>query len=784
MKQNCFHCGDEIIGKEINFDDKVFCCNGCKSVYELLSTNALNSYYSIEENAGAKPKTEQIGQFDFLDIPKIRKKHIDFEDENSIKITLFLPQIHCSSCIYLLENIRKIESRIKSCQVNFSKREAYFIIDKEFQLSELATLLTKIGYQPNFGNRKENSKKQNYRYLYKLGVAGFAFGSIMLWSVPEHLGIENDNVDFRKLTSYLSLFISLPVLFYSANEYLISAYKAIKHKSINLDVPISIGTLSLYGQSATSILTNNGSGYMDSFAGFIFFLLIGKWFQSKTYQSLSFERDYTSYFPVTVYRKKNENEEEIIEIEEIEVGDTITIRNQEIIPCDSHLLSDEVEIDYSFVTGESIPVKKKKGDFIYAGGKLIGKKSELLVEKKSNRSHLTQLWNEATSHENKTSEVTSDKFSIYFLIGLLIIAFGAGVFWFIFDNSRTVEIIVSVLIVACPCALALSKPFALGSIMRSLGRKKIYLKNVEVIPKLNETTDIIFDKTGTLTTGSGGKINYSGKEFSQEQKEAILVLANSSGHPLSKSIVNYLKSLNIQSNKELINFDEIEGKGIIGSIDGNIYKIGSLKFITGENSQMKNETTSYISINDEVWGEFTFESEFRDGIFNLLKNLGEKYNVHILSGDKNKDENYIVEQVPTIKSLHFNQSPIDKLNFVQQLQNDNKKTLMVGDGLNDAGALDKANCGIAISEDAFRFTPSSDAILEASELKNLDQLLSISAFSKTILLTCYIFSLIYNIIGLSFALSGFLTPLVAAILMPISSISVVLISTFLARIKN
>lgn len=784
MKQNCFHCGDEIIGKEINYDDKVFCCNGCKSVYELLSTNALNSYYSIEENAGAKPKTEQIGQFDFLDIPKIRKKHIDFEDENSIKITLFLPQIHCSSCIYLLENIRKIEPRIKSCQVNFSKREAYFIIDKEFQLSELATLLTKIGYQPNFGNRKENNKKQNYRYLYKLGVAGFAFGSIMLWSVPEHLGIENDNIDFRKLTSYLSLFISLPVLLYSANEYLISAYKALKHKSINLDVPISIGILSLYGQSASSILTDNGSGYMDSFAGFIFFLLIGKWFQSKTYQSLSFERDYTSYFPVTVYRKKSETEEEIIEIEEIEIGDTITIRNQEIIPCDSHLLSGEVEIDYSFVTGESIPVKKKKGDFIYAGGKLIGKKSELLVEKKSNRSHLTQLWNEATSHENKTSEVTSDKFSIYFLIGLLIIALGAGIFWFVFDSSRTVEIIVSVLIVACPCALALSKPFALGSIMRSLGRKKIYLKNVEVIPKLNETTDIIFDKTGTLTTGSGGKINYNGKEFSHEQKEAILVLANSSGHPLSKSIVNYLKSIEVQSNKELINFNEIEGNGIIGTIEGNTYKIGSLKFITGENSQIKNETTSYISINDEVWGEFTFESEFRDGIFNLLKNLSKKYNVHILSGDKNKDKNYIVEQVPAIKSLHFNQSPIDKLEFVQQLQNDSKKTLMIGDGLNDAGALDKANCGIAISEDAFRFTPSSDAILEASELKNLDQLLNISAFSKTILFTCYIFSLIYNTIGLSFALSGLLTPLVAAILMPISSISVVLISTFLSRIKK
>lgn len=781
MENTCFHCADEIIGKPIKFDDKQFCCNGCKSVYELLSSNELSNFYTLENNAGTKPISTEDNRYIFLDVPKIRAKYIDFEDENSVRITLFLPQIHCSSCIYLLENIHRLESRIKSTQVNFAKREAFFIIDAEYQLSDLAQLLSNIGYVPNFGNRTDAKKKQDYRYLYKLGVAGFAFGSIMLWSVPEHLGIENDDTDFRLLTSILSLLISIPVLVYSANEYIISAYKAIRNKTLNLDVPITIGIFALYSQSAYSILSQNGSGYMDSFAGFIFFLLIGKWFQSKTYQSLSFDRDYTSYFPVAVERK-TEKSEEIIEIEDIEIGDIISIRNQEVIPCDVVLISSEINIDYSFVTGEAIPVKKIKGDFIYAGGKVLGQKSDFLVERKSNRSHLTQLWNNVSKTKNLT-ETKSDKFSIYFLIGLLTIALGASITWYFIDQSRIIEIVVAVLIVACPCALALSKPFALGNILRVLGKRKMYLKNVEVILKLNESTDIIFDKTGTLTSGSGNSIFYEGHSLSNEEQEAIMLLCNSSSHPLSKSIFEHLKQKGNHTNLELSQFEEIKGKGIRGIINGKVYQIGSYKFICDDDSYVKNETSSFISIDNQLIGKFIFESEFRTGIFTMLIELSKKYTIHILSGDKDKDKKTIEQNVPTIRELHFNQTPQDKLTYIQHLEETGHKCIMVGDGLNDSGALEKANCGVAISEDAFRFTPSSDAILDAGSLNTLNEILKTSKFAKTILFVCYIFSIIYNTIGLSYALSGMLTPLIAAILMPISSISIVIISTLMSQTK-
>lgn len=783
IEKNCYHCGDEIIGKAILFDDKGFCCNGCKSVYQLLKDNNLGTFYNLESKAGVKPGESNQHKYAFLEVDSIRSKFIDFEDEKAAHVTLFLPEIHCSSCIYLLEHIAKIDARILSCQVNFAKREATLVFDhQQMSLAELALLLDRIGYPPNFGNRQQTEKKLDKKFMYKLGIAGFAFGSIMLWSFPEYLGIENDNPEFRNFTAYLSFAVSLPVLFYSASEYFISAYKALRYKSLNLDVPITIGIIALYLQSAYSIFIGDGPGYMDSFAGFIFFLLIGKWFQNKTYKTLSFERDYTSYFPVAVTRI-NDGTEEIVEIEDLKVNDCILIRNEEVIPCDSYLLSNHAKIDYSFVTGESNPIDKKKGDFIYAGGKLIGQRIELKIDKESNRSHLTQLWNDVKSDKKElTGFVYQDKLSVYFLIIILIIAGISSVAWSFVDPSRITQIIVSILIVACPCALALSAPFTYGNVMRLLGRKGLYLKNTSVIERINSVTDIVFDKTGTLTTGSTHHVKYQGDALTSREFEAIYSLANSSTHPLSRGIVSYLKNKNIASNEHIIDFVEMMGKGISGIVNDLELKIGNALF-TQQEVIDQNETSTFISIGETKKGRFVFSSELREGIQSMIQKLA-PYELHVLSGDKDKDKDQLLEFFPAGSSMLFHQTPKDKLDYIQSLKTQGRRVMMIGDGLNDAGALGIADVGIAVSEDVFRFTPSSDAIVEASKLSILDKLLSISNFSKTILRVCLIFSISYNIVGLSFAISGNLTPLIAAILMPISSITVVFISSFLVLLKK
>lgn len=779
----CDHCGDEVLSQhKYVFKDKVFCCNACKMVFQLLTENQLDTFYQLESKSGIRPKQFQAHKYDFLEVPEIRKKFIDFEDETFIKITLFLPEIHCSSCIYLLENLPKLLPAVTSTQVAFIRREALITFRKnELSLAELATFLNKIGYAPNFGNRQEESKKFDKIFFYKLGLAGFAFGSIMLWSFPEYLGLEDQDEGYRTFTSYLSFAVSIPVLLYSARDYFVSAYKALRSKALNLDVPIALGIIALYAQSCYSIFTNQGPGYMDSFAGFIFFLLIGKWFQNRTYKSLSFDRDYTSYFPVAVTRISNQTEE-IVEIEKIQPGERILLRNEEVIPCDSVLESEQAKIDYSFVTGESEPIYKQKGDFIYAGGKLLGQKVILKAEKASNRSLLTQMWNDVQLEKFKPNRYKfQDTISKYFLAVVLVIAALSAIVWLFIDASRITEIIVAVLIVACPCALALSSPFTYGNTMKLMGRKGLFLKNTAVIERMDEITDIVFDKTGTLTESIYMRVNQEGDHLTDEELQIIFSLANSSTHPLSRAIVHHLKQMGHSSDLDLDDFEEVPGGGLKASYKGQPIRLGSHTFIYG-NKIASNETESYFQLV-EKHGKFIFQSELRVGVRQLISNL-KGYNLHILSGDKDKDRELMLALIGAKENLRFNQTPQDKLNYILELQAQNKKVMMVGDGLNDSGALGMAEVGIAVSEDVFRFTPSSDAIIQANRLHDLKSFLNLSHSAKTILRICLGFSLTYNLIGLSFAVTGSLTPIVAAIIMPLSSVTIVGLSTFLVMLKR
>lgn len=776
MSSSCYHCGEELGASKLNYDEHPFCCDGCITVYRLLKENDLTSFYQLEQNPGIKPEEGRIHKYKFLDVPSIRKKHILFEDDKYTHISLYLPQIHCSSCIYLLENLHKLVPEVISSQVDFTGKTATIVVNSNYDLSELALLLDKIGYAPNFGGKKETEEAFNKKLLIKLGIAGFAFGSIMLWTFPEYLGIAEDSPEFRTLPSLLSFLVSIPVLIYSANDYLVSAWKALKFKSINLDVPISLGIIALYAKSCFEIFSWNGPGYMDSFAGFIFFLLIGRWFQNKTYTSFRFDRDYKSYFPVAISRIVGEDEE-IVEIENIQEKDQLLIRNEEIIPCDSIVLSDSIIVDYSFVTGESIPVRLKKGDLIYAGGKLLGTRAYIEANKTTDRSHLTQLWNDRSS---KKSSDEKDTLSRNFLIAVLFIALVSAIFWTVVQPGIAVDIVVSVLIVACPCALALSKPFTLGSIMRRLGNDGLYLKSATIIESFRQADVFVFDKTGTLTN-SANIVVETDKILDSGTINLIYSVVSHSNHPLSKALVKYCQSTAEDLEEiDILNFKEVKGAGLSAIVEGILVKIGSSSFneLNEENHGVS------VTFNNQHIASFKAHPEFRESIWTTLQELSTFGPVYILSGDTEKDAEEIKTKAPFIANLFFQQSPQDKLNFVESLQKNGKKVMMIGDGLNDAGALETAEMGIAVSDNVFNFTPGSDAIVEGKYLYRLASYLRLAKSSSAILNTCYVFSIIYNLVGLSFAVTGNLSPLIAAILMPLSSITIVLISTVLSRLNH
>ena len=777
-KNPCFHCGTECDSNEIMFNDKPFCCNGCKTVYEILNQNELSCYYDLEQSPGNIPK-EIKGKYNFLDNEEIANKLIEFNDGDTCVVNFNIPSIHCSSCIWVLENLNKLNDGVKTSVVNFPKKEVRITYkNSQISLREVVELITSIAYEPyiSLDDADSSKSKINRKLIYQVAVAGFAFGNVMMLSFPEYFQMEEYWLDqFKPFFRGLMLTFTIPAVFYSAKDYFISAYKGLKHGILNIDVPISLGILVLFIRSTYEILTNTGQGFFDSLTGLIFFLLLGKIFQQKTYSFLSFERDYKSYFPIAITKINRDKSKQDIAVHDIEKGDRLLIRNEEIIPVDGILLNGNALLDYSFVTGESMPVTKNSGDKIFAGGKQTNGAIEMEVVQTVTQSYLTQLWSNAVfqKNHNKNIKTLTDSISKYFTIIILGIALFAGIYWYFTDRSMAFQVVSAVLIIACPCALALSAPFALGNMIRIFGKEKFYLKNTNIIEAIAKVNILIFDKTGTITSNKISNIEYIGKDLSDQELSHVKSVLRASNHPLSRMLYDHLETV---EDINVSDFKEFLGKGIRGKINDIEISLGSASFV-GSNEKHNNQTSIYIKFNNTIKGKFIFQNSYRKGLLGLFKNLATNFKIAILSGDNEGEKQNLKNILPNESQILFEQKPEDKLKYIKSLQNDNNNVMMLGDGLNDAGALAQSNVGIAISENINVFSPACDGILDADKFNKLPDFIKLSHKTITIIKISFIISFLYNIIGMLFAVTGNLSPIVAAILMPISSISVVLFVT-------
>ncbi|MBK8944225.1 MAG: heavy metal translocating P-type ATPase metal-binding domain-containing protein [Ignavibacteriae bacterium] len=778
----CFHCGEECADDEIKIGDKIFCCNGCKTVYELLDANNLCTYYTLDENPGLTKKNDIKKNFDFLNDADLKEKLIDFTDGKITTITFSIPQVHCSSCIWILENLYKMDSGIIHSEANFLKK----IVSIKFEesktnLKNIVFLLDSIGYEPDLNLAEKEVEKSaiiNKKLWYKIGVAGFAAGNIMLFSFPEYLSLnEITTDDVKPVFSYLNVLFSLPVFFYSASDYFISAFKGLRKKIVNIDVPISIGILVLFLRSLYEIFTQTGAGYLDSMTALVFFMIVGKMFQSKTYAALNFERNYKSYFPIAVTILKNKIET-TKPVEKLEVKDRIIIKNGELIPADSVLINGTAFIDYSFVTGESNPVEKINGDLIYAGGRQVGGAIEVEIIKEVSQSYLTQLWNNKTFHKEDESKIDAfvNVVSKYFTFVIILIAASAAFYWFSIDKSLAFNSLTAVLIIACPCALALSTPFTLGNSLRIFGRNKFYIKSTLVIEKLSKITSIVFDKTGTITETQNAKVEFVGDNLSEFEIKLVKSLVHNSSHPLSKNIFRIFPEAELF---KISDYKEIPGQGISANIQGIKVQIGSRVYVNEFSDKDENNlsTKVYLAFDDKTKGFFTISNSYRQNLKEVISALQNEYKLSILSGDNDSEKKLLTEFFNPNTEMLFKQSPFDKLTYIEKLQKNDEQVLMIGDGLNDAGALKKSNVGISIAENVNNFSPACDGILDSKSFSKLNDFIKFSKTSKNIIILSFIISFFYNIIGLSFAVQGTLSPVISAILMPLSSISVVVFAT-------
>lgn len=786
----CYHCG-EACNAAFVVEDKQFCCEGCKQVYLLLNENNLCSYYDLDKQPGIKAKGKFISErYAYLEDEATIKKLVQFSSDTQTNIIFSIPQIHCSSCIFLLENLHRINPGIIRSQTNFQRKEVFIVFNPHLiSLRKVVEQLAFIGYEPYISLKDTTGKKQsafNRKRIYKIGVAGFCFANIMMLSFPEYFSSGNiEQAGLKQTFTWLNLLLSLPVLFFSASGFFVSAWKGLRQQFLNIDAPIALAVLVTFGRSYYEIISGHGAGYLDSGSGIVFFMLVGRWFQDKTYDSFSFDRDYRSYFPLGV-TVMNGGEEKNIPVTQLKKGDRIIIRNEEMIPADALLVKGDASIDYSFVSGENTPVNKNKGALIYAGGKQMGSAIELETVNEVSQSYITQLWNnEVFSAKKNTEKSFIHPWSRYFTFALFSVALVTAIFWWMNDPSKLLPAVTAVLIVACPCSLLLSATFTFGNMLRIFGKNKLYLKNAAVIEALAKINTIVFDKTGTITRQQVAAVQYEGTPLSKNELLAVKNMTRQSSHPLSKVIASWLQ-VNAAA-VETHAFKEYSGLGIEAKMNNIPIRIGSAAFMKGDGQAFITRDTGshvHVMVNHVHLGYFNVNNQYRAGIHQLVEQLKlKRYQLHVLSGDNDGEKNKLHQLFGATTNIYFHQSPQNKLDYIGYLQKQDKKVLMLGDGLNDAGALMQSNVGIAVSDNTARFSPACDAILDGDRLGLMDKFLAYARSGKKIITVSFILSLIYNIVGLSFAVQGLLSPMVAAILMPISSISIVLLVTLLSTLS-
>ncbi len=752
-------------------------------MYEILNENNLCTYYDLNVHPGSQQlQQKRKSKFAYLDKEEIISQLVSFSDGQQSHITFQVPQIHCSSCLWLLEHLDQLQPGVVSARVNFVKKEVFVIFDcLKTTLREVVETMNAVGYEPYLSlGAAKLGRKTGYSRITQISIAGFCFANIMMLSLPEYFSVTNylqekTGTAFR----YIALLLSLPVFFYCSREFFSNALSSVKTKHLNIDSSIALAILLTFSRSLYNLFVLDGNTYFDSMSGIVFFMLVGRWAQDRTQQSLIFDRDYRSFFPIAVNVKRSSGTEPVM-IHELKEKDIIEVFDQEIIPADAILAKGRALIDYSFVTGESLPKPIEPGSLIYAGGKQLGERIELMVIKKSDQGYLTNLWNKDGKRDTAANR-NLHRISNYFTLVVLVLTLASAIFWLTRGAYATMwNALTTTLIVACPCALLLASTFTNGNVMRILSRSGIFLRNSDVITGMAGISHVVLDKTGTITINKNFQVNYKGKMLTEADKELIASLCRHSTHPLSKAIYDHLKTKPLHPVDSFIN---VPGKGIEGWINDRHVKIGNKAFVQSgaTDSEAVNTSQVLVWIDGVIPGVFELEHIYRHGLATLLQNLRKKFSLSILSGDNSAESARLYSMTGGCGDIYFNQSPEDKYNYVTALQANGAKVLMAGDGLNDAGALRKSDVGIAVMEDSNSFTPASDAIISGTALPQLSGLLAFTQKAKRIILVSFIISIFYNIIGLYFALQGLLAPVIAAILMPASTISIILITFLLSE---
>jgi Cu+-exporting ATPase len=771
----CDHCGDPCAAAPVHAGEHTFCCAGCASVFTLLHDRGLADFYGCDVNPGVSQRRTEPGdaRFAALDDPAIAARVLDFDDGVLASVTFAVPDLHCAACLWLIERLWAIEAGIVRAEADLVRRRVtVWFFPGTVTVRGVAELLAAIGYAPVVeGEAAAPRISPERRTLYlRLGVAGFAFGNTMLFSIPRYVNGAPLDGGFQRVFDALNLGLGTLVLLYSAAGYFTAAWRAARAGRVTLDVPVALGLAALYVRSVVDIVSSRGEGFVDSFTGLVLFLLVGRLFQSKIFEEIDFSRTYRSFLPLSV-RVERGDAVELTPIADLRVGDVILLRPHEVVPADALLVSSEAAFDYAFVTGESRPIVARTGDRIRAGGRALGATLRLLLVRDVAHSQLARLWDNPAAARPTAQRLNqvSARFGAIFTLAAVALAL-AGACWYWPDISRSLDVATAVLIIACPCALTLAAPLTFGTAMEQLAHRGFYLRNSAVVLDLSRIDTLAFDKTGTLTSAVQG-VHAEPDGLTEHEWRLVQRLAAESTHPVSRAIA----ASGLAEGRPQW-FRETPGGGLRGAIDGHEVMLGSPSFVANETGAIVRTSADgpVVAIDGRVAGAVRLSTLPRPGVTAAVHALGATHEVSLVSGDEPREASRW--RALFGERVAFGQSPDEKLATIRARQAAGRRVAMIGDGLNDAGALAAADVGIAVSDETACIVPACDAVLHGGRVASLPTFLRYTCQARRVVIACFIVSMLYNALGLSLALQGALTPLLTAILMPVSSLTIVAMS--------
>jgi len=802
----CFHCGLPASGSaachgEVAGENHLFCCSGCLSVCQVIHEAGFDAFYERlqKRESTMAPPPDAPADIDQYDLDEVQQAFTETLADGSLLARLMVEGIHCAACVWLIEKALTGMAGIVKAEVNLVHHRLLLQWQPDIvNLPEIMTRLAALGYAAvpfNLESVDGVLQQQNRQLLFRLGFAGFGAMNIMWISIALYAGaFSGISGEYRHFFHWVSFAIATPVLLYSGGPILRSAWRGLRRGALNMDLPITIGALATFTYSLWQTISGGVHVYFDTVVIFLFVILIGRYLEALARRNASSATlRLLELQPRMATRLNADGHEERVVVRKLQPGDTLRIKPGDKVPADGFVIEGHSHIDESMLTGESHPVHKQVNSRI-AGGTVNGENPLIMqVEAAGSDTVLARIIHLVESAQGSKARIQrlADRIAPWFVAATLALAGITFIYWWTqagFDTALLAA--TAVLIITCPCALGLATPMAIAVSTGFAAKNGVLVRNGEALERLSEITHVVLDKTGTLTTGCMRVTKTIGAKDENRLLQLTGALERHYSHPLALAVCASVEAAEL-SFPDCHEPQLQPGMGIGGLVDGQQIWVGNQRLMRTHHITIP-ETISkacqsiesamgtpvLIAANGELLGLLRIEDQLRDGAIELIRSIGKRgIGITLLTGDSKAAAEHLQQQLYAHTSTPIDVIagilPEDKAHQIAILQQRGEHVLMVGDGINDAPALAQADISIAMGSGTDVSMECSDIVLMGSDLNRIPWAIELGGRTLRTIRQNLSLSLVYNIMLVPVAMAAWITPVFAAIAMPLSSLLVI-----------